>query len=134
MIVVVIGFNSFNFFNNIYIFSYFIECIVVLIIDRFVGVVKEVVVIYINKKLSCCRVWILGMCYCDCIYFVCYVVVCFVFNRVFCVFLIYIWCKIIILDYEVVDYMVKNSVIKKIVFNVRNEVSYCFRCFIFKKF
>ena len=51
MIAVVTGFNRFDFLYHVHTLSYFTECTVAPTIDRLARVVKEVVVIYINKKL-----------------------------------------------------------------------------------
>lgn len=118
MIVVWIGFYVFNFFYYVYVFGNFIECVVFLVVNVFIGVIEKIIVINVNEKL--CGSWmrVVSMCYGNGVFFICYVVVCFIFDSCFGVFLIYICSEIIVLNYKICDNMVENGVVVKIIFYV----------------
>lgn len=62
------------------------------------------------------------------------IIVGFVFDCFFGGFLFYVWFKVVVLNYEIVNYMVENGVVVKIFVVVVQEVFNCFRCFIIKGF
>lgn len=129
-----IGCNIFDFVYYVYVVNYFSKYVVVLILQVFVREVQEVVINYVDEELCSCRVWSLSMCYCQCIMGIFQVVVGFVFDWFFGGFLFYVWFKIVVLNYKVVDNMVENGVVVKIFAVVVQEVFNCFRCFIVKSF
>lgn len=63
MKVFVIGFYCFNFIDNILVVYYFVENGIILVLCGFSIEVKEIVIFYINEKLGCCWMWILGLGY-----------------------------------------------------------------------
>src|SRR5690606_24575779 len=96
----------------------------------FTAVVEEAVIFYVDKKLGCSAVWIIGARHSQGASQVLQAIVGFVLNGGASFFLLEIFSKATALNHKTINHTVKNSAVVKTFFYILFEIGSGFRRFI----